>query len=129
MKTQSECQSSIIRQLAKSAKQRLKNSNYRGQDVNVRSNVTQFVRPKVSLTNNNIIIKTIDCNEDQEFCKKVHHLLGQEEIINPLSYLLDKEYMNSLNDFERQRYIFELSEKYNKVKETYINNQIMLTSY
>ena len=76
-----------------------------------------------------ITIKLLDEGCETEFCKKVREFLSHidnNKIVNPISALADKNYMESLTALERQRYIFDIAEKYNRIKEEYYSEQIML---
>ena len=59
---------------------------------------------------------TIKEHEDIEFIERVKELL-LSDCYNPLGELCDKDYFSSLNQFEREFYILNLSEKYNRVKD------------
>lgn len=57
---------------------------------------------------------------EQELYEKVCRLLDKEEIvINPIKELVDYKYYNTLTLDAKQKYIFELSEKYKIMKIRY----------
>ena len=57
---------------------------------------------------------------EQELYDKVCRLLEQDEvIINPIQELVDYKYYNSLSYEAKQKYIFDLSEKYKELKSRY----------
>jgi len=57
---------------------------------------------------------------EQELYEKVCKLLERDEIIiNPIRELVDYKYYNSLSVEARQKYIFDLSEKYKLMKMKY----------
>ena len=104
--------------LANLAKQRLMNKNY-DEKVSVNRNKTSnyFIQnamalKKLKAETNYVTIKNHD---DIEFIEKVRTLIN-EDCYNPLGKLCDKSYFDTLNSFEREFYILNLSEKYNKVK-------------
>jgi hypothetical protein len=125
-------QVSLMKELAKSAKQRLKQQNYAGEDTRsftkniIRINSTRnFSKPQ-------IVVKLIDEGCQSEFCEKVKNFLNKmnnDVVTNPMSELVDKCYMESLNPVQRQRYIFDIAEKYNKIKQDYYNEQFLINSY
>ena len=58
---------------------------------------------------------------EQELYDRVCKLLDREEIIiNPIQELIDHKYYNSLSLEAKQKYVFELSEKYKQMKLRYI---------
>ena len=128
-------QSGFLRQLAKSAKERMRTQNYDGQNSLVRkmgqgyNQSMRVVTSNYNLNKAQITIKLIDESCQTEFCNKVREFLKEldhSKIVNPISQLADKEYMNSLSALERQRYIFDIAEKYNTIKEQYYSEQVML---
>ena len=57
---------------------------------------------------------------EQELYEKVCRLLEKEEVvINPIKELVDYKYYNSLSIEAKQKYIFDLSEKYKSMKTRY----------
>ena len=65
--------------------------------------------------------------QDQELYEKVCRLLESEEIvINPIKELVDYKYYNSLTIEAKQKYIFDLSEKYKSLKLRYEKEHEML---
>lgn len=87
----------VLKNLALRAKNRLLNKNLRN-------------------SYSNADIKIID-NNDQEFYQKVKDVLSQEEnIYNPLKYLMDESKLLSLDDKGRERYLFQTIEKYRQAR-------------
>ena len=59
--------------------------------------------------------------QEQELYERVCKLLEKDEIIiNPIQELIDNKYYNSLSLEAKQKYVFELSEKYKQMKLRYI---------
>ena len=57
---------------------------------------------------------------EQELYEKVCRILGSDEIIiNPIKELVDYKYYNTLSLDAKQKYIFDLSEKYKLMKIRY----------
>lgn len=93
--------------LAKDAKQRMRNFNKE------KSVFEQIPYAKACL---NV--------KEQELYDRVCKLLEKEDVvINPIQELVDKKYYNSLNLEAKQKYIFELSEKYKQYKLRYENER------
>ena len=58
---------------------------------------------------------------EQALYERVCKLLDKEEIvINPIQELIDYKYYNSLSLEAKQKYVFELAEKYKQMKLRYI---------
>jgi hypothetical protein len=127
----------LLRQLAKNAKQRMKNQNYQGENSLIKK-MGQRSRQNISHFNTNynfdkgqITIKMLDDSCQTDFCRKVRSFLEKldhTKIVNPINELADKKYMNSLSALERQRYIFDIAEKYNKIKDDYYSEQLALNA-
>jgi hypothetical protein len=57
---------------------------------------------------------------EQELYDRVCKLLERDDIvINPIQELVDRKYYNTLTLDAKQKYIFELSEKYKEMKNRY----------
>lgn len=104
--------------LANLAKQRLMNKNYNEVPIKSKNKASSYfiqnalALKKLKAETNYITIKD---QEDIEFIEKVRQVLD-EDCYNPLGKLCDKAYFETLNEFEKEFYILNLSEKYNKVK-------------
>ncbi len=62
--------------------------------------------------------------QDQELYERVCKMLGSEQvIINPIQELVDKKVYNTLSLEAKQRYIFDLSEKYKEMKSRFEREQ------
>lgn len=105
--------------LANLAKQRLMNKNYSEVSAVPKNKASSYfiqnamALRKIKAETNYVTIKD---EEDVEFVGKVRKLLN-EDCYNPLGVLSDKDYFNTLDEREREFYILNLSEKYNKVKD------------
>ena len=108
-----------LKYLAKFAKQRMMNKNYEEVPLmnNRRKVSSYFIENAKALkrlkAETNYV--TITSEEDVEFVENVRKLLEQD-CYNPLGFLTDNEYFNSLDEFQKEFYILNLSEKYNRVK-------------
>lgn len=59
--------------------------------------------------------------KEQELYSRVCKILARDEVvINPIQELVDYKYYNSLTAEAKQKYIFDLSEKYKQMKNRYI---------
>ena len=103
-----------------SVKNRLKNNNY------ARYRQTTKIKSKFKLlsgvfSNLEIEVKRI-CNNEAELYNKVAEILNSETIC-PLAELTDKELFEKLNDEEKQRYMLNLSAKFNEIKKQIEQNK------
>lgn len=58
--------------------------------------------------------------QDQALYRKICKMLEEDRlIINPIQELVDKKYYDTLSLEGKQRYIFDLSDKYKEMKERY----------
>ncbi|MCL2569807.1 MAG: hypothetical protein FWE16_01200 [Firmicutes bacterium] len=60
--------------------------------------------------------------EDEEFYARVKSLLVVG-VINPLSHMIDKEYLSTISNKDKERYIFNLSEKIRDCIKRYNNEK------
>jgi len=71
--------------------------------------------------------KTCFSVHEQELYEKVCRLLESDEVvINPIKELVDYKYYNTLTIEAKQKYIFDLSEKYKTLKLRYEKEHEML---
>ena len=113
-----------LKMLANLAKQRLMNKEYSETKTITRNKASNyFIQNAMAIkklkAETNYV--TINNKEDIEFIEKVKTLIA-EDCYNPLGKLCDNDYFKSLGYSERQFYILNLSEKYNKVK-----NELLLS--
>lgn len=103
--------------LANLAKQRLMNKDYSEKPINKNKASSYFIQNALALRRLKAETSyvTIKNNEDIEFVEKVKSLID-EDCYNPLGRLCDKDYFQTLDTFQKEFYILNLSEKYNKVK-------------
>jgi hypothetical protein len=109
--------SNELKFLANLAKQRLINKDYSEKPCSRNKASNYFIQnalaiKKLKAETNYVTIKE---NEDLEFIEKVRSIID-EDCYNPLDRLCDKAYFNSLDSTQKQFYILNLSEKYNKVR-------------
>jgi len=110
--------SNELKFLANLAKQRLMNKNYTEKPIASKNKASSYfiqnalALKKLKAETNYVTIKE---QEDIEFIGKVRSLL-EEDCYNPLGRLCDKEYFKTLDEFQKEFYILNLSEKYNKVR-------------
>lgn len=97
----------ILKALANKAKNRLMNKNLRN-------------------TYSNISIKIIDLN-DEKFYNKVKDMLEKNEnITNPIKVLMNESKLSKMNQFQREKYLFDTITKYNKARERYFKEKLKI---
>ena len=113
-----DMRNSDLKFLANLAKQRLRNKNYEEQKSIRRNTASSYfiqnARALKRLKAETSYV-TIQNKDDEEFVNKVRDLLDND-CYNPLGILCDNNYFSTLNQFEKEFYILNLSEKYNRVK-------------
>lgn len=118
-----------LKSLAMLAKQRLKDANYSAVQTNTykkRASNNYFIKNVSSMKKMapNCEFVVINNKEDLQFLKKVHTILSSnEDILNPIGKLVDKDYFEKLSDTQKQQYVLELSEKYNVAKLEFYNSK------
>lgn len=121
------------KQYAKDAKQRLKSgywSNYkkiRQEEIDSMLNAGRDFDTANNMIKNNLNNKFYPeqpIRFDDLLYKKVCTIIeSQKYDLNPIQELMDKDYYQSLNEAEKQRYILNLSDKYKKYKEFYYEHK------
>ena len=111
-----------IYNLAKLAKERLKQNNYIKTKGNVISNASIFA--EYVSKQKDVTLKTKTAPQpkqsyDDELYKKVCALIESNNTVNPVSKLIDKELFNSLDTEAKQFYINNLTEKYKFMRSRY----------
>ena len=123
----------LLKQLALDAKNRMKNCTYKNKEenMNIKRNIafqnhirmvmeTECKKPEIT-------IKVInDYAEKEAFQNRVYELLkNNEDCINPLKELSDNKLIALMTEAEKQKYIFDLSERYNQVRDDYYKSKQM----
>ena len=110
--------SNELKFLANLAKQRLMNKNYTETPIVARNKASNyFIQNALALKRLKAETSyiTITDQVDVEFIQKVRAVI-EEDCYNPLGRLCDKEYFKTLDEGQKEFYILNLSDKYNKVK-------------
>lgn len=124
-------ENNILKKLAMDAKNRLRHCSYKNKEEN------QNIKRSIAFQNHirmvmqseckspEITIKVInDYAEQEAFTNKVYELLSKnEDCINPLKELSDSKLMAVMNETERQKYIFDLAERYNNARNDYYKSK------
>ena len=124
-------ENNILKKLAMDAKNRLRHCSYKNKEEN------QNIKRSIAFQNHirmvmqseckspEITIKVInDYAEQEAFQNRVYQLLSKnEDCINPLKELSDSKLMAVMTETERQKYIFDLAERYNNARNDYFKSK------
>ncbi len=101
---------SALKMLAQKAKKRLSTA---GQTFETeKPSTTSYLSDgSYAIVANNQKIK------DDPLFEKVKKLLEREDVLNPLAELTDKKIFNSLSEIEKEKYIIDISKRYNEIKD------------
>lgn len=93
-----------LRQMAKQAKERLKNGKLYGYQSKQKLNMSRYSQ----LINFQTVIDMVE---------------SEEIIANPIKRLMDKDYYETLSDTAKQRYILNIAEDYIAIKKKYLESK------
>lgn len=116
-----------IKSLAKDAKQRLRLSNYFQKTIPYNDCENQTTQSYIKSQNQKLLSSNCIDNEEQILWQKVCDIMeSEQDIINPISILIDKEKYNNMSEIARQMYVLRLSDKYAELKQRYITEHKIL---
>ena len=121
----------LLKKLALDAKNRLKNCNYQNKEEK------QTIKRNLAFQNHirmvmesecktpEITIKVInDYAEQEAFQNRVYELLKKnEDCVNPLQELSDGKMLALMTESQKQKYILDLADKYNQVRNDYYKSK------
>lgn len=101
-----------LKKLARQAKNRLSKRNYFNGNGEFGLKTSGFFADyKLVLLNN---------KEDEKFYLKVKQILAEnEDTVNPIGKLVDAQKFSSLSEQDKEKYLFNLVEKYKQMKERF----------
>lgn len=111
-----------IYNLAKLAKERLKQNNYiksKGNIINNASTFAEYISKQKEIVAKTKVAAQPKPSYDDELYKKVCALIESNNTVNPVSQLIDKELFSSLDTEAKQFYIHNLTEKYKFMRSRY----------
>lgn len=103
-----------LKLLAQKAKKRLSTA---GKTVNLSAEKTTTYLKSASYAS---LANSQDIKEDPLY-DKIKKLLTREDIFNPIAELTDKKLFDTLSQIEKEKYVIEISKRYNKIKEHLLN--------
>ena len=104
-----------LKLLAQKAKKRLSTA---GQTIS-QKNTTAYL----SQNSYAIVANLQDIKEDPLY-DKVKKLLEKDSIINPIAELTDHKVFDKLSQVEKERYVINISKRYNELKKYFLENRI-----
>lgn len=112
-----------IYNLAKLAKERLKQNKYtkvKGNVINTASTFANYISNQKVLDSKKILNKiNTKTSYDDELYKKVCKLIETRNTKNPITFLMDKELFSTLDSEAKQFYINNLTQKYKFMRNRY----------
>ena len=111
-------QNNALKLLAQKAKKRLTSA---GQNIDL-STQTKQKAAYLSPSTYAIVATKQRIEEDPRF-EKVKKLLTKEDVLNPLAELTDTKLFNTLSDIEKEKYIIDISKRYNEIKDYFLTQK------
>lgn len=108
-------QNSTLKLLAQKAKKRLSSAGQNYEKNIGEKHTLAYLSP----TKYAIVLSRQKIEEDPLF-EKVKKLLEREDVYNPLGELTDKAVFNSLTSVEKEKYIIDISKRYNEIKDYFL---------
>lgn len=108
---------SALKLLAQKAKKRLSTA---GQNL-PKNESEKTTKAYLSQSTYAIVASKQKIQEDPLF-DKVKKIMDDGECFNPLSKLTDKSVFESLNELEKEKYILDISSRYNKIKDYFLSS-------
>lgn len=103
-----------LKQLALKAKKRLSTV---GQTISQKQTTAYLSQTTYALVANLQDIK------DDPLYEKVKKLLSRDDLFNPIAELTDYKVFNKLSQPEKERYVIDISKRYNELKEYFMKNK------
>lgn len=101
--------------LAKLAKKRLRENSYKENRILLTTNPSPIIIKHETKTTTITVIN----NKDELLYQKVCDLLSRGNTLNPVGQLIDQKIFSSLDMEAKQKYIYNLTEKYKELKLRY----------
>ena len=109
---------SVLKLLAQKAKKRLSSAGHTFNEIPSEKTTFAYLS-----SGSYAIVANKQMIEEDPLFEKIKKLLDEgEDTICPLAKLTDKQIFNSLSDTEKERYIMDISKRYNKIKDYFMKN-------
>lgn len=103
-----------LKLLAQKAKKRLSTA---GQTISQKQTTAYLSQSSYA-----IVASLQDIKEDPLF-QKVKNLLERDDVFNPIAELTDHKVFDSLSQVEKERYVIDISKRYNELKDYLLKNE------
>ena len=103
-----------LKLLAQKAKKRLSTA---GQTISQKQTTAYLSQSTYA-----IVANLQDIKEDPLFAK-VKKILERDDVFNPIAELTDHKVFDNLSQIEKERYIIDLSKRYNELREYLLKNE------
>lgn len=115
---------SFVKNLVAQARERMVSGGYENKNQ-IQSNIRKSFRIyDGGLKGVEYKVMKLTDSEDEKLYNKVKHILTKDaDLINPISRLMDKEFLKDCDDIQRQRYVFSLAAKYEQMRERFYREQ------
>jgi hypothetical protein len=110
-------QTSALKLLAQKAKKRLSTAGQNYTNLDSDKTTLAYLSPA-----SYAIVASRQKIEEDPLFEKVKKLLEKGDVINPLSELTDYSIFNLLSQTEKEKYIIDISKRYNKIKDYFLSH-------
>ena len=100
-----------LKLLAQKAKKRLSSA---GQSISQKQTTAYLSQSTYA-----IVANIQDIKEDPLY-DKVKKLLERDDVLNPIAELTDRKIFDTLSQIEKERYVIDISKRYNELKEYFL---------
>ncbi len=108
---------SALKMLAQKAKKRLRTA---GQ--NITTNENEKTKSAYLSQASYAIVASKQTIEEDPLFEKVKKLMSKEDVFNPLAELTDYAVFNKLSSVEKEKYIMDISKRYNEIKDYFLSH-------
>lgn len=112
-------QNSALKLLAQKAKKRLTSAGQNIEQTHQPKQKAAYLSPSTYA-----IVATKQRIEEDPLFEKVKKLLSKDDVLNPLAELTDTKLFNSLSDLEKEKYIIDISKRYNEIKDYFLAQKV-----
>lgn len=112
--------SDALRRLAKQAKERLSSGGYKQPEKY--SSIFKVYEGGIVADYKLVVLSD---TEDEKLYNKVKEILNQNvDITNPIGQIVDQSKLENMNNYERDRYIMNIKDKYLEMRERYFKENL-----
>ena len=108
--------SSVLKMLAQKAKKRLSTA---GQAIS--KNESEKKTTAYLSQGGYMVVANKQSLEEDPLFEKVKKLMEKPDVLNPLAELTDYEIFNNLSSLDKEKYIIDISKRYNEIRNHLLN--------